>query len=218
MLHERRKSSWAYESLPYFYMASGVLVPVFLRNAWGLFSGLILLLAGAMVWRMRRAHRNPSPDMGGHAGTDAVSAHHDTESARLVWRKEYECGHAMIDSWHRNLFASSAALHKAIHDRHSKLDIELLLDELIKEMSQHFHSEEVLMQSSGHPSAREHQEAHQQLLARCHEFSRLFQQGRLSPAEMLHFIAVDIVSRHIVSEVASLRAHFGAHLANEGAP
>lgn len=52
MLHQR-----VYEILPYVYMASGVLAMLVLTNLVAVFSGLLLILAGALVWILRSDHR-----------------------------------------------------------------------------------------------------------------------------------------------------------------
>ena len=46
-----------YEILPYAYIAAGVTVPLLLKSWLGLFSGVLLMVLGAVVWVMRSDNR-----------------------------------------------------------------------------------------------------------------------------------------------------------------
>ena len=49
-----------YETLPYLYMAIGVLVLFVLGNYFALFSGLMFFMAGSLIWILRSDHRRAS--------------------------------------------------------------------------------------------------------------------------------------------------------------
>ena len=49
-----------YESLPYLYMVIGIAVLVALGNYFAMFSGLMLFLAGSLIWILRSDHRRAS--------------------------------------------------------------------------------------------------------------------------------------------------------------
>jgi len=49
-----------YESLPYLYMVAGIAVLVAIGNYFALFSGLMLFLAGSLIWILRSDHRRAS--------------------------------------------------------------------------------------------------------------------------------------------------------------
>jgi hypothetical protein len=51
------KPNWLYESLPYLYIAAGVLTIAFLEHRAALFSSFLLIMAGVLVWHMRRTNR-----------------------------------------------------------------------------------------------------------------------------------------------------------------
>jgi hypothetical protein len=51
------KPAWLYESLPYFYIAAGLLTFTSLKHPAALFSSVLLIVAGILVWHMRRTHR-----------------------------------------------------------------------------------------------------------------------------------------------------------------
>jgi hypothetical protein len=49
-----------YETLPYLYMVAGVAVLVAIGNYFAIFSGLMLFLAGSLIWILRSDHRRAS--------------------------------------------------------------------------------------------------------------------------------------------------------------
>lgn len=205
----KRKSNWIYETLPLLYAGAGMLVLLNLDNSWGVFSGLTLISAGLLVWVMRKTYRKSSRQRKTVVGQTAPARRGspDTEFKQLVWHKEYECGNPTIDTQHRYLFALGNSLLGAILDKQSKLDVEMLLDELIAEIARHFITEEALLAQSQHPMTPEHHESHRKLLARCKELSERFHRDELVAGDLFNFIAVDVVTRHILREDLKFLAH-----------
>jgi hypothetical protein len=48
---------WLYETLPYLYVGSGVVSLTTLEHLLSTFSGLLLVSAGVVVWKLRHDHR-----------------------------------------------------------------------------------------------------------------------------------------------------------------
>lgn len=187
-----------YETLPYLYMGAGVLVALGLRNPWGLASGLLLVAAGALVWAMRRAHRQArSLRRPPTAATDTRAA---SRCVPLIWRQEYECGHALIDAQHRNLFALGNALLAAIIEKRPKIDLELQIDELIGALTDHFCAEETLLAQSASPLTRQHHEIHHRLLTLSKELSERYHRNELEADALFNFLADEVVAEHVVKE------------------
>lgn len=194
---------WLYRILPYLYVGAGLLTMLNLQNGIGLFSGLLLVSAGIIVWTLRMKHRSnrgyrrmPAP-----AGVlDEPALNHPAGFVRLVWRQDYECGHPLIDAQHRRLFESGNALLNEILKDHDKLDVELMLDELIAHVEQHFSDEEALLAHVQRPIGPEHQAVHRQLLARARLLSERFHRGELAVGDLFAFIAHDVVAQHIIKE------------------
>lgn len=191
-----------YEALPFIYLGGGILVARGLANTWGTVSGLILLTAGVLVgwkrWQYRRERTRPHTQKPPADRTTARAANPEPAAPQLIWKTDYECGHAAIDSQHRRLFELGNALLEAIFEQRSKLDVELLLGELVDGVTDHFCFEEGLLAGSHHPLAPDHRETHRSLLARCKEMSEQFHQGRLNAGGLIEFIVLDVVERHIV--------------------
>ncbi len=198
-----KRTRWIYEVLPYLYVGSGVLVGLGLRNLWGAFSSIMLVSAGVIVWNMRRRHRHLArlrEDQRLWKAAQKKESILQSQFVQLVWRKEYECGNPAIDAQHRNLFALGNTLLNAIMGGESKLDVELLFDELVEKVAQHFSTEEALMDQAHHPGAAEHRVAHGTLLARSKELAERFHHDQLDAGDLFNFIAGEVLARHILKE------------------
>lgn len=200
-----------YESLPYLYICAGVLVVVSLPNVFGIFSGLLLLSAGVWVWWARRTYRsalhlhNASPIREG----GAPNYRHETGLVQLVWNSDFERGHVIIDTQHRKLIEVGNALLNAILDEKPKLDVEMLFDELVKDVTNHFSTEENLLAQANYPLTLEHQEVHRKLLARCKDMGERYHKDELKVSVLYKFVAHDVVLEHIVKEDLKFHASTG---------
>lgn len=190
-----------YEALPYLYAAVGVLTIVVLRNEMAIFSGLTLLSAGIIVWRMRRKSRQ--------AVQDTVLGAFDTPAGprmiQLSWSPSLECGHPVIDEQHRRLFGIGNQLINAAASNRDKHEVEVLLDELIDHVAEHFCTEEALLARTRNPMSAEHQQVHRNLLARARDLRDGFVEGRVVVADLVGFIVYDVVNMHVLKEDAKLR-------------
>ncbi len=65
----RTQPEWFYKALPYIYLASGVATILVLRNKMAVFSGVMLISAGAIVWFMRTASRRRAREVSRHASS-----------------------------------------------------------------------------------------------------------------------------------------------------
>ena len=202
MPNQRHIPQSIYESLPYLYLAGGAIVMASLPNAWGIFSGLLLSSTGVVVWLLRRIYRRAScQPVGPRAWEAAVqNGYRDAGLVPLAWSVEYERGHVTIDTQHRKLFERVNVLLNAILDEKPKLDVELLLDELIKDVSNHFTAEENLLVEASLPLTPEHQESHRTLLARCKEMAERYHNDEIKVGALFNFVARDAVSEHILKD------------------
>lgn len=202
MSHKGSQPDWLYESLPFLYLAAGMLTMFVLGNAIGVFSGLMLVSAGLFVGVLRLKYRRSQRELA--ALRALVPKYDETPPApglvRLAWRPEYECGNTLIDIQHRRLFESGNNLLNAILEDRAKLDVELMLDDMIAHVESHFCDEEALLARSQHPISKAHQELHQQLLARAKKLASLYHQGELAAGDLFTFVANDLVAQHIVRE------------------
>ena len=174
----------------------------FLNNNWGIFSGVVLVAAGALVSIMRIKYRKFGHG-GGASSVDKRMLEIETlesGSVQLVWSKKYECGNSGIDAQHKGLFEIGNNLLDAIHDDKEKGVLLTLTDRLLDHVKSHFSSEEALMESWGHPLTEEHRVSHQYLLDKAQDLREKLDNGSLLYHDVFTFFINDLVLRHIVEE------------------
>lgn len=197
-----RLPTWLYELMPYLYAALGAVVLVKVDSALGYFSGAMLIIAGLLIRKTRQVYRSAARQTRAWRAPsrEPTPAPRHPALVRLIWRREYECGIGAIDNEHRKLFALGNTLLNAILERKTKLDIELLLDDLVREITDHFCTEETLLARSRHPLSPTHQAIHHELMARCKTIAKDFHDEKLDAGDVFQFVAIDVVAEHIIKE------------------
>lgn len=195
---------WLYKSLPWLYIGAGVCVLVVAGHWAAMLSGALLIIAGFLVYLMRRAaaqaarHRRPGgPGRASH--TQPAERGEDT-AARAKWDPDLECGHRVIDRQHRELVVRSNELLQALGGHGARADIELLLDELIEKLEEHFRTEEQIAEAAAHADLDEHRLAHKALLAKAGGLLEEFQRGRQIAGDLARFVSEDVLAGHIAHE------------------
>lgn len=213
--------AWLYEALPYVYVGTGLLVAIKMDHLLALFGGLLLISAGIVVWRSRMIYRTAAehtPTRHRHADSKAPARHVEGDLIRLNWNSSLETGVANIDSQHRKLFALGNDLLNAIIDRKPKLDVELLLDELMHDIANHFCTEESLLTRIKHPYLNEHRAIHHRLLGQAKSMAAEYHEGRLKAGDLFHFVAVEVIMGHIVNDDLKYHAIEEAAAGCDGMP
>jgi hemerythrin-like metal-binding protein len=200
---------WLYASLPSLYILAGVLTLVLARHWLALLSGGMLVAAGILVHLMRSAARKSArrPRSTGAPVTSQpahVLAADDVVTAK--WDSAFECGHKVIDRQHRDLVSRANELLMALGGRRSRADIELLIDELIEKLEEHFHTEEAIAEAAAHPDLDAHREIHRTLLAKASGLLAEFQGGKPIRDELASFVADDVLAGHVAHERAGFAA------------
>ena len=161
-------------------------------DEFAVFGGLALMVAGAIIWAVRI--RSPR-----------ISRKFDenSESARIVeasWREEYEFGHQIIDAQHRHLFGLSNELIYAVSSKRPKVEVELLLHDLVDQVADHFATEEFVLSTTRHPISAKHQDIHHSLLAKATNLRDRYRSGEMGNSDLIGFITRDVVANHIIKE------------------
>lgn len=203
---KRHKPPWLYESLPYLYLAVGLMTMVLLRNAMAMLAGLVLVMAGALVLAMRRQSRmrvtGSAPSA--QARVDAVVT---TKFVRLMWRSAYECGNATIDAQHLRLFELGNELIDAVQAYLPHADIEQMLENFLYHLIDHFCTEETILASAGHPLSGEHQQVHRRLLERGRGLCERQRNGDLSQGDLVAYLTTELIAEHIAGEDLEFMSH-----------
>lgn len=123
----------------------------------------------------------------------------DTPAVNLVWRRSYQCGDATIDREHKDLFKHGNTLIRAVANGRIPLDkLPDMLDELIDSVMAHFRNEEFILSRYGYAELENHAEKHQRLIERALELRSMAVAGELTLADVVSFIARDVVAVHML--------------------
>lgn len=200
---------WIYEGLPYFYVTIGALSALALRNLIGIVSGLILISAGVVIWNMRRSFRSRASTAARQRDViqlDDLMPDDKVQALRVVWHPQFAIGHEVIDRQHRKLFALGNDLIAALVANQSKADIDLILDDLARHLHKHFRTEEEVFLGAEGTVNDEHRESHAHLLKRVSELQSNLWTDHLTVAEIIAFIAHDVITEHVAKEALAFRA------------
>jgi diguanylate cyclase (GGDEF)-like protein/PAS domain S-box-containing protein/hemerythrin-like metal-binding protein len=118
----------------------------------------------------------------------------------VTWDTSYECGNATIDAQHRRLFEISNVLLSAVIGGKSKMVCKQMIEDLLSATIQHFRSEYEIIRSAGYPSADDHSKIHNDLVTSMHLLARQFDSGELEVGKLINFLAVDVISKHMLQE------------------
>lgn len=190
---------WLYEILPYCYMAIGLIVLISLRNFPGAFSGVLLIAAGFFIWNQRNYYR-AKLRREAEKKTEVAPEKRQQATIQITWQPSYEVGNEVIDRQHRRLFALGNEVLNAVMSKQPKGDIELMMDELVTDIAEHFSSEEEIMDSHGHPLSDSHKDIHANLLERVKDMRTRFSRDQLPAGELIGFITYDVIAQHITKE------------------
>lgn len=189
----RYKPAWLYDLLPYLYTLGGVLTILLIRNPLALVSGGLLATAGAMVWMMRRTHRNLDR-------MRSLPSRKNPGAIDIVWSAGYESGNKQIDNQHLALFAVANVLMDEIAKREPAEVIHATLRGLIRDIQVHFRDEEKLLELAAPAMLGPHKAAHIKLLQEARRLSERLSQGTASMSELVGFVVHDMVVDHLARE------------------
>ena len=130
--------------------------------------------------------------------SDAWAAEAGTSVLRLQWLEAYECGEPTIDREHRELFdLANATVAASLAKDSDPTSYRAALDQLLAHVAHHFADEEALLVEHGYAHIDAHKHAHAGLLARAAELRASAEAGKVSLGELIEFLAVDVVARHL---------------------
>jgi len=120
--------------------------------------------------------------------------------AHFAWSHEYESGNATIDSQHKMLFKLGDSMLSAMIADQPKQDIAAIAEELSTHVVNHFKDEDAIFRAAGYPLADEHSRIHNSLAQGMKGLLEKYEVGTLSVGELFSFLALDVVSGHLLTE------------------
>jgi len=160
----------------------------------------VLLRADKAMYQAKEAGRNSIQIASGPPQRVGLSKTAPENFVQLAWHSDYECGNALIDNQHRALFGDANRLITAILSERQTAEVSALIDDLVRDVVQHFTDEEGIFGAAGFTGAAEHSAIHRQLIDRAMVLVDRFHAGTLAVGELFQFIAYDVVSRHMLQE------------------
>lgn len=125
--------------------------------------------------------------------SDATAA----TAVKLVWDGRYRSGHEVIDSEHEYLFIWANTLLRKLQANANSPVIAADLRELLHWLSAHFRNEERILAELGWTGLEQHVLQHQALEARGEALLAEVKTGDRKCAELLDFIVLEVVARHL---------------------
>ena len=117
---------------------------------------------------------------------------------QLVWKDSFCCGNQLIDSQHRSLFNISNELLEAILLSHPNDEISLIVSRLLENITEHFHDEELFLESIGFTDLTHHAEEHARLLKKGLQLAQEFTAHTLTVGNVFQFLVSDVVEHHLI--------------------
>jgi len=196
-----RLPDFIYKALPYLYFGLGLITVFWAKNGMAVFSGITLMTAGGIVWTLRHQYRKAVQGSGNKSGVPKKSIGEPGDGVvQIRWRKSFECGHAVIDAQHRQLFVlGNELINDSLTDK-PKEDVQWLLENLLQHIIEHFTFEESILAGANHPVYETHKGLHAALLAKAEKLCDRFRKRELAVSELVGFIVYDVITDHLIKE------------------
>ncbi len=107
-------------------------------------------------------------------------------------------GNQLIDSQHQALFRLSNELLETVLAARPSTEISAIISRLLAEIGQHFHDEELLLETIGFPDRNQHVAEHAKLLTKGLELSRKFEASTLTVSALFQFLASEVIMLHML--------------------
>jgi len=157
----------------------------------------IISQADELLYRAKSSGRNRVEFV---AGQDELTENGKMKGdfVQMMWKESFCCGNPQIDSQHQSLFRLSNELLEAVLSGRPTADISVLISQLLNDVGQHFHDEELILETAGFPGLNHHVAEHAKLLAKGEELSLQFSAAALPVGDLFQFLAYDVVMLHIL--------------------
>ncbi len=117
---------------------------------------------------------------------------------QLVWQDSFCCGNQLIDSQHQCLFDIANELLEGVLSAHPAPKISAIITRLLDTVSQHFHDEELILESVNFPGMSHHVIQHTKLLEKGIKLSKEFKGSTLKVGDIFQFLAYEMVMHHML--------------------
>ena len=116
---------------------------------------------------------------------------------RLVWRDEFRCGQETIDRQHRDIFEKANGLIDAFFLEAEPDEIARRLEDFQAAVTEHFRSEEEVLEKTDYPNLADHRREHRSLAARSRRLIADSRAGRLEFKGVIGFLTQEVAANHL---------------------
>ncbi|MBI4958191.1 MAG: hemerythrin family protein [Desulfovibrio sp.] len=102
----------------------------------------------------------------------------------FLWRNRYEIGIPLIDVQHKNIFRLLSELNESVHEE-DRDRVERLFQDILRNVGEHFRTEEVFMSQMGFPGLEDHAREHIKALEDLQDLHSRFKDGTTSLAMLV---------------------------------
>lgn len=132
---------------------------------------------------------------------DVHSFDQNTRVLRLNWHDSYDCGESSVDQDHRKLFDLANTLIESAFTRdENPQEFDMAMKNLLEHVVQHFADEEAVLARYQYSDLENHAHAHKILIEHALQLRDKAVTSSLSIGELLNFLAVEVVSQHMLKE------------------
>lgn len=119
----------------------------------------------------------------------------------IPWQSEFESGSALIDKEHKALLLAGKNLLDAYYKQNSEQEARRL-QKLFRLLTDHFASEEKILQTAGYLDLVTHREIHNSLLASATFWKTLQKKGRIQSPAFYGFLINKVIGDHLLQDDA----------------
>lgn len=119
------------------------------------------------------------------------------ETVHMKWLTSWECGNSEIDRQHRELIEIANRLVNMSFTGLSKQETEAQIELLMKNILEHFESEEKYLAAIGYPDYPAHAKLHKRLIAKALRIKESCRTGGVKPSAFFSFIIDDVILGHL---------------------
>jgi len=160
----------------------------------------VIELADIELYKAKKGGRNRI-ERSDYTGTrEGTAGGLRSNPVKLVWSADDECGNALIDGEHRNLFDISNRFLDAAVGGGSKEELLGLFESYLEDVVVHFRHEDTLLRERQFPGADEHAERHVSLVARSAALKEKFRRDEASLGDLFSFFVYEVIAQHIMIE------------------
>lgn len=119
---------------------------------------------------------------------------------KLIWKKNFESGSALIDGQHKTLFELANGFMDLILEPNSFELEKTQFEKMVNHIVRHFEDEEALMETIHYSGLEEHKKIHQQLIRETLELQMKYDNGKLNAADVFAFLIDKVIVDHLLKE------------------